>query len=203
MQHAAALLPSAPSWGRPRALGHGPRRRLGLVAAEQRGPAAAVLGCEEAARGGRLGRADQVPRGVDAGEAHLAGAVGVLPAPRVVAAVPRPRHHGGRRSGRGGGVGVGGAGGRRAGVARRGGRRSRRQILLPLLFHRLACWLVGWFLGLSGWSGSEAGRGSRWEEEKGTGLWNLKCGGGAIGFREQRSPPAFLYFLVTDPGGAN
>jgi hypothetical protein len=64
----------------------------------------------------------------------------------------------------------------------------------------LVGWLVSW---LSGWSGSEAGKGSRWEEEKGTGLWNLKCGGGAIGFREQRSPPAFLYFLVTDPGGAN
>lgn len=134
MRPTGAALPAPASHGRrlrwrPPGLGRGPHRRRprrhgevgplpcgagAAVAAEERGPPSLAGGGarEEPARGGRLGRADQVPHGVDAGEADVAGAVGVLAAPGVVAAVPRarrPRHGGGRRRPRGGGGG-GGAG---------------------------------------------------------------------------------------------
>lgn len=168
---------------RPRWLGGvGPRPRpRGAVAEEERGPPVPRGGGagEEPARGGRLGRAHQVPRGVDASEAYLAGAVGVLAATGVVAAVPRsrarrPLHDGGRRCpcGSGGGrVGVGGARGRHAGAARHGGRpagggrppgRPRRRIHLPPVVHGLVgCLLVGWW-GWVSWVGIGV---IRWPDE--------------------------------------
>ena len=151
-------LRGGPHRRRPRLRDGGPvRRRVG--AAEERArsglPVPGRRG-EPPPRGGGL-RREEVPGGVDAGEAHLARAVGVLAASRVVAPSssrnPIPRHdYGGRRRPRRrrrhAGVGVRGAGGRGGGAARGGGRwRGGGARRFPRRHLPLIHGLSGWFLG--------------------------------------------------------